>query len=141
MATLDDLINRLNKMSQDTQAMSELGNIIGSMMVKESKDSLFAPKSGTTFNKRTGRFRSAEGEPPAYDKGEFLDNTTHYVQVNKAGPTILSIHNDTRYASMVEIDYNRPFLSWGIEKVLEDRSKIESAINRVFYDFFKKGLG
>lgn len=141
MATIDDLIDRLNKMSQDTSAMKKLGDKIGAMMVKESKDSLFLPKHGTTINRRLGTIRSARGEPPAYDKGDFFNNTTNYTQVNKFGPTIITLHNDTEYAHRVEVGYDRPFLSWGRDRVLEDRSKLEGAINEVFYDFFRRGLG
>lgn len=141
MASLDDLIDRLNKMSQDMGAMKELGDKIGSMMVEESKDSLFAPKYGTTINRRLGTIRSEEGEPPAWDKGDFFRNTTNFTQVNKSGPTIVTLHNNTEYAHRVEVGYDRPFLSWGRDRVLEDRGRIESAINEVFNNFFRRGLG
>jgi len=146
MATLNDLIDRLERISQDTSAIEDLANDIGSKMVEEAKKSLFLPKSGK-LNRRTGKLRSAKGEPPAYDKGGFYRNTTHFVKVNKSGATILTLQNNAEdskgrfYGGRVEVDYKRPFLSYGRDKVLEDRGLVERTINRVFHDYFKRNLG
>jgi len=140
MATLNDLIDRLERISQDTEAFSSLADEIGSKMVEEAKKSLFLPKSGK-LNRITGKLRSAKGEPPAYDTGGFYRNTTHFVKVNKSGPTIISLQNNTVYGHRVEVGYDRPYLTYGRDKVLENKAFIERTINQVFYDFFKKNLG
>lgn len=144
MANIKDLQNNINNLINDDSMLLEFGDKIGALMIQESKNSLSLPKSGV-LNRRTMLPRSSPGEPPANDYGTTKQSTSHFVKASYSGSrgkvAMLTLQNETEYAHRLEVGYDRPYLSYGRDKILEQQALIQGIVSGLFQKYFSKHLG